>query len=110
MNNKEQRAFLDKIFKQMLDGIGDTEFYCHNKAGDEKCEMGIDLTYDILKEVWQEQKEHISYDKFLFIEDGSVDFDELKKELEKTNPEIKVIVYRQGSNMPQLVDIKGKIE
>ena len=33
--------------------------------------MGIDLTYDILKEVWQEQKEHISYDKFLFIEDGS---------------------------------------
>lgn len=56
------------------------------------------------------KEQHISYDKFLFIEDGSVDFDELKKELEKTNPEIKVIVYRQGSNMPQLVDIKEKIE
>ncbi|MDE6399133.1 MAG: hypothetical protein K2L51_07415 [Clostridiales bacterium] len=48
----------------------------------------------------------LPYEKFLLIEDGSVDLDELKEELEKTNPEIKIIVYRQGSVRPLLVDIK----
>ena len=47
-----------------------------------------------------------TYTKFLFIEDGSVDTDSLEKDLRKKNPEIKVVVYRQGANAPQLVDIK----
>ena len=38
--------------------------------------------------------------KFLYVEDGSVDVDELSEELFRTNPEIKVIVYRQGSCPP----------
>lgn len=46
------------------------------------------------------------YTKFLFIEDGSVDTDPLEKDLRKKNPEIKTVVYRQGANAPQLVDIK----
>lgn len=46
------------------------------------------------------------YTKFLFCEDGSVDTDSLEKDLRKRNPEIKVIVYRQGAAMPQIVDIK----
>ena len=46
------------------------------------------------------------YTKFLFCEDGSVDTDSLEKSLRKQNPEIKVVVYRQGAAMPQLVDIK----
>ena len=46
------------------------------------------------------------YTKFLFVEDGSVDTDSLEKDLKKHNPEIKVVVYRQGAVMPQLVDIK----
>ena len=46
------------------------------------------------------------YTKFLFCEDGSVDTDSLEKDLRKKNPEIKVVVYRQGAQMPQLVDIK----
>lgn len=37
-------------------------------------------------------------------EDGSVDVDELSNDLFITNPEIKVIVYRQGSNPPILSD------
>ena len=45
------------------------------------------------------------YMKFLFIEDGTVDIDSLEKDLRKRNPEIKVVVYRQGATMPQLVDI-----
>lgn len=44
--------------------------------------------------------------KFLFIEDGSVDTDDLGKRL-ASNPEIAVVVYRQGSLPPQLVDVKN---
>lgn len=43
--------------------------------------------------------------RFLFVEDGSVDTDELGRQLEN-NPEIAIVVYRQGSMLPQLVDVK----
>lgn len=45
------------------------------------------------------------YTKFLFIEDGSV-LAETIRDIEERNPEIKTVVYRQGAQMPQLVDIK----
>lgn len=48
------------------------------------------------------------YTKFLFVEDGSVDTGSLEKDLRKKNPEIKIVVYRQGAAMPQIVDIKEK--
>lgn len=44
--------------------------------------------------------------KFLFIEDGSVDTDDLDKRL-ASNPEIAIVIYRQGSLPPQLVDLKN---
>lgn len=44
--------------------------------------------------------------KFLFIEDGSVDTDDLGKRL-ASNPEIAIVIYRQGSLPPQLVDLKN---
>nr|DAN09195.1 MAG TPA: hypothetical protein [Caudoviricetes sp.] len=43
--------------------------------------------------------------QFLFVEDGSVDTDELGRQL-GNNPEIAIVVYRQGSTPPQLVDVK----
>lgn len=43
--------------------------------------------------------------RFLFVEDGSVDTDELGRQLEN-NPEIAIVVYRQGSLPPQLIDVK----
>ena len=43
--------------------------------------------------------------KFLYVEDGSVDTNELINELSITNPEIRVIVYRQGSRPPILLDV-----
>lgn len=46
------------------------------------------------------------YEKFLFVEDGSVFTDELETSLMLNNPEIKLIVYRQGAPKPELVDIK----
>ena len=44
-------------------------------------------------------------EKFLFVEDGSVDIDELGS-LSITNPEIKVIVVRQGGRVPELKEVK----
>lgn len=43
--------------------------------------------------------------KFLFIEDGSVDIDDLIQDIENKNPEIKVVIYRQGAQPPLLKDI-----
>lgn len=42
--------------------------------------------------------------QILFVEDGSVDLDELKTALQGKG--IEVIVYRQGSKMPQLVNLQ----
>lgn len=45
--------------------------------------------------------------QIFFVEDGSVDLDELKAALQGTS--IKVIVYRQGSKMPQLVNLQEEM-
>lgn len=44
--------------------------------------------------------------KFLFVEDGSVDIDEIVERIAETNPEIYVILYRQGAQPPQLVEVE----
>ena len=41
--------------------------------------------------------------QFLFVEDGSIDLTELK-DLKRRNPEIKIVVYRQGTVPPILKD------
>ena len=52
----------------------------------------------------REQKQN-PYQKFMFVEDGSVDTDNLIEEMEMKNPEIKVVVYRQGAKKPEILDI-----
>ena len=47
-------------------------------------------------------------EKFLFIEDGTVDTDELIETLSIKNPEIHVVVYRQGGRPPELMQ-NGRI-
>lgn len=42
--------------------------------------------------------------QLLFVEDGSVDIDELSKTIEGTN--IQIIVYRQGANIPKLIEVE----
>lgn len=42
--------------------------------------------------------------KLLFVEDGSVDVDELKETVEGLN--INIVVYRQGSEKPMLVEVE----
>lgn len=44
--------------------------------------------------------------KLLFVEDGSVDVDAIEDELYDMG--IKVIVYRQGANKPELIDLEGE--
>ena len=56
-------------------------------------------------EIETNEKNHAPIQKFLFVEDGSVDSDELEEILSEKNPEIKVVVYRQGASKPQLVDV-----
>ena len=50
-----------------------------------------------------QKKKLVRVKKFLFVEDGSVDLDELGN-LGITNPEIKVLVVRQGGRIPELID------
>ena len=74
-------------------------------------ETHIDLINQQLAEE-QRQKEikernEMPIKKFMYIEDGSVDTDTLIAELEITNPEIRVIVYRQGSQPPKLFDVQS---
>lgn len=78
------------------------------KGLDEKSNFVPQEPNDGVKTVSQSRnrKPKQPYTKFLFIEDGSVDTDSLEKDLRKHNPEIKIVVYRQGATMPQLVDIK----
>lgn len=40
--------------------------------------------------------------KYWLIEDGSVDTDELQQFIDENNLKIKIIVYRQGSQKPEL--------
>ena len=61
----------------------------------------------------QEERDALKkpYKKFLFIEDGSVDIDELELRLADSNPEIKIVVFRNGAMMPQLVEVEdGKTD
>lgn len=46
----------------------------------------------------------ISVEQFMFIEDGSIDLADIR-DLKKRNPEIKVIVYRQGSACPIIKEV-----
>ena len=40
--------------------------------------------------------------KFLLIEDGSVDIDELQQFFDEHNMNIKIVIYRQGAPKPEL--------
>ena len=86
--------------------INDGEFRENEKfISVERLKADIDrIKYSMLQQK-EENKRSQPIKKFMFIEEGSVNIDETILELEKTNPEIKIIEYKQGSNMPKLLDI-----
>jgi hypothetical protein len=63
-------------------------------------------TTAVLNELRIEELETTPIQKFIFVEDGSIDTDDLEQRLFTSNPEVKVIVYRQGSRAPEVVEVK----
>ena len=59
------------------------------------------------KEDFEKRQQELKkpYKKFLFVEDGSVDIDNLVEEMEVKNPEIKVVVYRKDATKPEMMDL-----
>ena len=67
------------------------------------------LHYKEQEEYKQAEQAKCPVKKFLFIEDGSADVEELKASLAVKNPEIFVVVYRQGSKPPEIVNNTSNI-
>ena len=67
------------------------------------------LHYKEQEEYKQAEQAKRPVEKFLFIEDGSADVEELKASLAVKNPEIFVVVYRQGSKPPEIVNNTNNI-
>lgn len=75
--------------------------------------LSLPVDGDILDDLWNIVRPVIAereaaylartYTAFLYVEDGSVDYDELVEDLALHNPGIKVILYRQGSAKPELI-------
>lgn len=100
----------DRYFRSSADGKYRVLYPEEVKAKrlDEKSDFVPQEPNDGVKTVSQSRNRKLKqpYTKFLFCEDGSVDTGSLEKDLRKHNPEIKVVVYRQGASVPLLVDIK----
>lgn len=59
---------------------------------------------NIARKVLMNDLRSASVEQFMSIEDGSIDLADIR-DLKKRNPEIKVIVYRQGSVCPVIKDV-----
>ena len=94
MTNKEMLLIVERKLRYYADENGKIDI-----KDLERCITGAVAELDI------REKESAPIQKFLFVEDGSVDSDELEEILSEKNPEIKVVVYRQGAAKPELVDI-----
>lgn len=105
---KEQQK--DKIIEIVKKAIDENSLHDYDKESDE---VIAQIDSDDVDHIAEEVAEAVccqglaveKVKKFLFIEDGSVDTDELGWQL-GGNPEIAIVVYRQGSMPPQLVDVK----
>lgn len=69
-------------------------------------ELNITLNDDEInkaREVLRRGLRNVYIEQFLFVEDGSIKEKDIK-EIKRRNPEIKVIIYRQGSPAPIVQD------
>lgn len=69
---------------------------CDIEVSEDKINLARKVLVDDLRSV--------SVEQFMFVEDGSIDITKLH-DLKKRNPEIKVIVYRQGSQCPIIKEV-----
>lgn len=70
-----------------------------------KCAKEIERLKDEMKlpDIRVQQK-----NKILLVEDESTDVDDLKESMEKFFPDVFVVVYRQGSNPPTIIEKSNK--
>ena len=69
-------------------------------------ELNITLNNDEIdkaREVLMRGLRNVYIEQFMFVEDGSIKEKDIK-EIKRRNPEIKVIIYRQGSPAPIVQD------
>ena len=69
-------------------------------------ELNITLNNDEIdkaREVLMRGLRNVYIEQFMFVEDGSIKEKDIK-EIKRRNPEIKVIIYRQGSPAPIIQD------
>lgn len=69
-------------------------------------ELNITLNNDEIdkaREVLMRGLRNVYIEQFLFVEDGSIKEKDIR-EIKRRNPEIKVVIYRQGSPAPILTD------
>ena len=106
MKDRLVKILLAKLNDAVLT-VGDLENQVeHDYISNDTRVIAIDdvvrMVGDIDSSLEAENKYLTPKTKFLYVEDGSVDLDALEATLFETNPEIKVIVYKQGSRPPIL--------
>lgn len=79
------------IVKELFESVGFS-------ADNEQLETAKDILVRRLRQ-------KVPVKQFMFIEDGSVDLSKLD-DLERRNPGVKVVIYRQGSAWPVLKDCR----
>ena len=75
------------------------------KTKEDETAKAIQTALDIIKREGNKKEKEIK-PQFLFVEDGSIDVDNLQLSLEERDDvNVTIVVYRQGSERPQLVTI-----
>lgn len=60
---------------------------------------------EIARQVLMQNLSQRIAETLLFVEDGSVNIEKLRRTLKRRNPEIEIVVYRQGAAMPIVRDL-----
>lgn len=90
MTTKEYLLMVERRLRRKIDENGKINF--------------ADVETEITTAMSHVDSEPKPIKRFLFVEDGSVDTDELEEILSNKNPEIQLVIYRQGGGCPRLED------
>lgn len=113
MTDRLIRELLERLMQGATVTLTKKEITALKKINDDQRFIGVQSLISLIRDI----EGNIAYEnnladlhkkritpktKFLYVEDGSVDLEELEDKLFNTNPEIQIVTYRQGSNPPVL--------
>lgn len=108
----DKEALKKEVVKKVLDNVGINGGTYLGLAEEERKEHYINiatkiigLAIDALIDLGYKKELPLTYHKFLFVEDGSMDTDELE---DIVDADIKVVVCKKGAGLPRLMDMKDK--